>query len=43
MCLGAGLFGFVNFGVNYLNEKKSQMLSEIDPFIWFNWPIRSVN
>ena len=33
MWLGAGLFGFVNFGVNYLNEKKSEMLSEINPFI----------
>ena len=43
MWLGATLFGFVNFAVNYLNENKYKILSEINPFIWFHCPIRFVN
>ena len=43
MWLAAGLFGFVNFGVNYLNDKISEILSEMNQLIWFFWRIRSVN
>ena len=42
MWLVAGLFDFVNFSVNYLNDKISEILSDMNQLIWFYWLIRSV-